>query len=165
MTPFKRILHSARRIAFGLVMLGCLAYAQDEAASFPQPSSDLAPQDVVRIQVEALGNNDDPYPDAGIEITFAFASPSNQQVTGPLERFITLVKNPTYRDMINHIGADYGPVEIIGERALQSVVLTTPDGRRVGYLFGLSLQRGNAFEGMWMTDSVVRFEVPDSDTV
>ena len=48
--------------------------AQDaavEAALTPQPK--FTPEKVVRIQLDALANNDKPYQDAGIEIAFRFA--------------------------------------------------------------------------------------------
>ena len=58
----------------------------------PDPSPDLSPEDVVRIQVEALQRNDEPSPDAGIEAAFRFASPSNRRATGPLGRFSEMVR-------------------------------------------------------------------------
>ncbi|MDZ7705479.1 MAG: DUF4864 domain-containing protein [Trueperaceae bacterium] len=148
-----------RTLAAILVVVFITATAQeasDDTVLRPdlQPSTDLAPEEVVRIQLEALANNDDPYPDAGIELTFRFASPGNKQVTGPLERFIPLVKNPTYRDMIDHVAADYGRMRVNGDLAQQVVTLTTPDGRRVEYTFTLTRQRGGEFDGMWMTSGV-----------
>lgn len=148
-------------------VLGLIAsvVASAQEADFPQPSLEYSPEDVVRIQVGALGNNDDPYPDAGIAITFNFASPQNRQVTGPLERFVNLVKNPLYRDMLNHVDAEYSPVEMEGDQARIDVVLTTPEGDRVGYSFLLSRQTDGEYEGMWMTDAVGRFEVDDADVI
>ena len=52
-----------------------------------KPDPSLSPQDVVSIQIEALRNNDTPYENRGIEVTFNFASPANKRITGPLERF------------------------------------------------------------------------------
>ena len=62
-----------------------------------QPNPNLTPEDVIRIQVEALQNNDSQ--DTGIEITFRFASPANRQLTGPLNRFKRMVRR----------GVDAGP--------------------------------------------------------
>ena len=145
------------------LLLSLVANAQE--ADFPQPSLEHSPEDVVRIQVGALGNNDEPYPDAGIAITFGFASPQNRQATGPLERFVNLVKNPLYRAMLNHVDAEYSPVEIEGDQARIDVVLTTAEGERVGYSFLLSRQAEGEYEGMWMTDAVGRFDVEDADVI
>ena len=117
-----------------------------------QPSPDLLPQDVVRIQVEALQNNDGD--DKGIEIAFRFASPTNRQATGPLNRFTYLVKNPTYRPMLNHKLAEYSPIEISGNTATQRVTITGSDGSASVYLFELSRQDTPTCSGCWLTDGV-----------
>ena len=57
-----------------------------------QPDPSLSPQDVVSIQLEALRNNDTPYDNRGIEVTFNFASPANKRITGPIERFAAMVR-------------------------------------------------------------------------
>ena len=48
--------------------------------AYPEP--ELTPNDVVRIQLLAMQQNDDN--DFGIEVTFRFASPANKKQTGPL---------------------------------------------------------------------------------
>ncbi len=123
------------------------------------PNRNLSPADVIRIQIGALGRNDIPHENAGIEITFLFASPRNKLVTGPLPRFIQLVSNPVYRPMLNHRQAEYGPLQVEGVNATQPVILIASDGQRVGYLFTLSRQDGGTCDGCWMTDGVIRFEV------
>lgn len=129
--------------------------------SIPEPSPDLTVQQVVKKQVEALGTNDSPHPDAGIKAAFAFASPANKSATGPLERFKTLFDNATYAPMIGHISAEYSEVEIDDDVARMGVILTTADGNRVGYLFQLTKQSSPPYEGCWMTDAVVPIDVPD----
>lgn len=123
------------------------------------PNRNLSPADVVRIQIRALGRNDMPHENAGIEIAFRFASPRNKLVTGPLSRFIQLVSNSVYRAMLDHRQAKYGPLQIEGVKATQPVILIASDGQRVGYLFTLSRQDGGTCDGCWMTDGVMRFEV------
>jgi len=131
--------------------------ADDLPQTKPDPS--LSPQDVVSIQIEALRNNDTPYENRGIEVTFNFASPANKRMTGPIERFAAMVRNPIYAPMINHRTAKYGKLMIEGEFASIDVILISEDGAYVGYRFTLSRQHGNQYEGSWMTDAVVPFEV------
>jgi hypothetical protein len=50
-----------------------------------EPSPLLSPDEVVKIQVAALKDND--ASNSGIELTFRFASPENRSTTGPLDRF------------------------------------------------------------------------------
>jgi hypothetical protein len=131
--------------------------ADDLPQTKPDPS--LSPQDVVSIQIEALRNNDTPYENRGIEVTFNFASPANKRMTGPIERFAAMVRNPIYAPMINHQTARYGKLMIEGDIASIDVILISEDGAYVGYRFTLSRQHGNQYEGSWMTDAVVPFEV------
>ena len=128
----------------------------------PDPSPELTPEQVVRIQVRALQHNDDPTPDAGIETAFRFASPSNREMTGPLDRFAQMV-HLGYPDLIGFERADYGPIRADESRAVQPVTFVQPDGRRVTYLFGLSRQSGGACDGCWMTDGVVEQPDPPAD--
>ncbi len=121
----------------------------------PQPSPDLSPEEVVRLQVEALQRNDEPRPDAGIETTYRFASPGNRAFTGPLDRFTAMVKGPAYRDLLGFERAEYGEMRVEGDLAAQRVTLVQTDGRRVTYVFGLSKQTEGGCEGCWMTDTVV----------
>ncbi len=123
------------------------------------PNPEYKPQEVVRIQLTALARNNDPYKDAGIEITFRFASPSNKQMTGPLDRFIRLLYNPAYSPMLEHRAANLGELVRENDRARLSVILTAADGERVGYLFILSKQKSGQYDQCWMTDSVIRYEV------
>jgi hypothetical protein len=131
------------------------------ADQLPQtkPDPSLSPQDVVSIQIEALRNNDTPYENRGIEVTFNFASPANKRMTGPIERFAAMVRNPIYAPMINHQTARYGKLMIEGDIASIDVILISEDAAYVGYRFTLSRQHGNQYEGSWMTDAVVPFEV------
>lgn len=145
------------RLSAGLQAAGEAMGAKSELR--PRPA--FPPERVVRIQIEALGDNDRPHPDAGIEITFRFASPDNRKVTGPLPRFIEMVRNPAYRPMLNHRGARYGKLKLDGNHASQTVILKSRDDGRVGYLFQLSRQTEAPYKGCWMTDSVMRFEVRD----
>jgi hypothetical protein len=128
-----------------------------EAALSPRPK--FTPDKVVRIQLDALANNDRPYQDAGIEIAFRFASPTNKQTTGPLSRFIRLVHNPIYNPMIDHQTAQFGDLLVEDAQAFLPVSLKASDGKRVGYLFILNKQEGGAFDQCWMTDAVLRFEI------
>ena len=49
------------------------------------PNEKLLPYDVVKIQLEALKNNNKN--DEGIKQTWLFAHPDNKKITGPYERF------------------------------------------------------------------------------
>lgn len=131
--------------------------AQTDALRGPSP--ELLPEDVVRIQLEALRFNDAPFANAGIETAYKFASAQNIAGTGSLSQFVEMVQNPLYRPLIGYRQVEYGPAETRGEAAHQVVVVTRADGARVGYLFSMSRQADGACAGCWMTDSVLRLDV------
>ena len=145
------------RITALLILLAALVGAIHLPQTEPHPS--LSPQDVVSIQIEVLRNNDIPYEDRGIEVTFKFASPANKRMTGPLERFKLMVRNPSYGPMINHRDASYENLMVEGEFARIDVILNSKEGEYLGYRFILSRQHGNEYEGSWMTDAVIPFNV------
>jgi len=138
-------------------MAGPTPTAEQPAPLEPSPS--LSPEDVVKIQLDALKHNNQPFTDAGIALAFKFASPGNQRATGPLPRFIKLVHSAMYADMLEHTNVDFSPIKARGDVAQQIVILTTKAGTRVGYVFELSRQRGGPYDGCWMTDGVVRLEL------
>ena len=83
------------------------------------PAPVLSPEDVVRIQLEALRHNDER--NRGIEVAFRFASPANRVHTGPLPRFIGMIRNGPYALMLDFRAVSYGPVESNGTQARQRV--------------------------------------------
>ena len=136
------------------------------------PNPKLSPADVVSAQLQALKHNDDPEPDAGIRTTFRFASPSNRSHTGPVERFIRMVKSEEYAAMLNYQSDLRSEVMVQQGAARQKVTLIDSAGKQATYVFILSKQAGPPCSGCWMTDSVFRvdnpvkgFEVADAPTV
>lgn len=121
----------------------------------PTPSETYSVSDAVALQLDALKTNDDPYENAGIMTAYNFASPANRRSTGPLDRFVAMVRSPQYRPMLDFAEAVRGPVERNGNYADQRVTITGPDGRTVTYEFGLSVQSVGEFRGCWQTDRVV----------
>jgi hypothetical protein len=45
--------------------------------------------------------------------------------------------------------------------AIQDVIITNTEGKRIGYRFRLSIQEGEKHKNCWMTDAVMPFEVPE----
>ena len=138
------------------MLLPILGWSKDSIENaYPKPS--LKPAEVVRIQLLAMKYN--AASDLGIKITFRFASPSNKRVTGPLRRFIRLVKNPSYSPLLNHLDADFLALKFNEKIAVQDVIITSLKGKRIGYRFRLSLQQSPDYRNCWMTDAVMLFRV------
>ena len=47
--------------------------------------------------------NNYPNKDSGIEQTWEFAHPNNQKYTGPLEKFKIMLKEESYKMLLNHL--------------------------------------------------------------
>ena len=122
------------------------------------PRPELSPQEVVQYQITALQHNDVPTSDAGIERAFRFASPANKQVTGPLEKFVQILKSPAYSPMLNNLSASVVGSEIKDEQAKIAVQVVAADGRQVTYVFVLSREKEGEFNHCWMTDAVAPLE-------
>ena len=137
-------------VALALLMPAAQAEVEDR-----KPAPELGPEDVVKIQLAALRDND-AY-DAGIEVCFRFASPGNKVNTGPVERFGRMIKQGPYALMLSYLDAKYAPIEIVDDRARQRVTLIGAT-EAVTYVFLLSRQTEaaeGACKGCWMTDAVV----------
>jgi hypothetical protein len=144
----KRILISALFVG---LLLGCATTNELEQLREARPTPELAPREVVELQLQAFRANDEE--DRGIEVAFRFASPRNKRVTGPAERFARMMKGPLYRAMLVYDEAEYGETLVRGRVALQRVQLTVGE-RRVSYEFYLIRQEGGPFDQCWMTESV-----------
>jgi len=137
-------------ILFAICPIG-ITFADTQPAS---PNTELTPTEVVHIVIDALKSNDSEKNDNGIATVFEFASPSNKSVTGPLERFATMIKRG-YGDMLNHVDSEFGEIDIENNTALQAVWLTSSSGVKTGYVFQLGKQTSGKNAGMWMTESVL----------
>ena len=128
----------------------------------PRPHPRHSAEQVVSFQLAALRENDGLGADAGIATVFAFSSPANQAATGPLARFVALVKSPAYRPLIGHRRAVRAPIRVTGDEATEEVAITSASGEELTYLFSLRRQpAGGAYANCWMTDGVV--PVPNAD--
>ena len=144
------------RIISVLLILGLVVSYESLAddLSGPKPNKSLSPLEVVQTMMNALRQNDIPSPDYGISVTFKFSSPANRQQTGPLERFLEMVKGPVYGSMVNHRGATYENIKVRGERAKIDVFVKNRSNHYNGFRVLLSLQHSNRSAGSWMIDSV-----------
>jgi Domain of unknown function (DUF4864) len=140
-------------LAFALASNACLAQLSDLT-----PRPELSPEQVVQYQVTVLQHNDEPKSDTGIERAFQFASPSNRQATGPLEKFVQIVKSPAYSPMLNSISSSIVGSEVNDDQAKIAVKIVAADGRQLTYVFILSKQNEGEFNNCWMTDSVAPLE-------
>ncbi|MDQ2899277.1 MAG: DUF4864 domain-containing protein [Acidobacteriota bacterium] len=144
--------------------LTAAAFAQDLPQN-QEPSPKLTPAQVIKIQLAAFQKNDTPTVDSGIRKAFAFASPGNRAATGPIEKFVLLVKNPLYRPLLNHRSAEFGPIQISGDRAEQRVRLIAASGGPAVFMFALGKQKEEPYKDCWMVEGVARIPEQSSNEI
>ncbi len=86
-----------KRIFFFIIII---LFSNKLNSKIINPNTKLLPYDVVKIQLEALKNNDKN--DEGIKQTWLFAHPENKKYTGPYERFRIMIYGAQYRSLLNH---------------------------------------------------------------
>ncbi|HEX4871640.1 MAG TPA: DUF4864 domain-containing protein [Nevskiaceae bacterium] len=131
----------------GLLLL-ILVTAPAAALEPPRPERD--PGEVVQLQLQGLQQADA----AGFEQAFTLASPGNQAQTGPLPRFVAMLREG-YPELLGHRQAELGGILIEGEQALVPVRLQARNGLSFQYVFLLSRQTEPPFVDCWMTDAVL----------
>ena len=82
-----------------IVFILAIIFMNSAKAELVKPNNSLEPHQVVKIQLRGLKYNDEPKKDNGIEQTWEFAHPYNKRYTGPLPKFINMIKSENYKIM------------------------------------------------------------------
>ncbi len=147
---YVRRLVVGRAVALLVIILATLAHAAEPLG--PDPA--LSPEEVVRIQLEALQRNDIPTQDAGIRQAWMLAHPNNKRVTGPLPRFERMIKGAPYRPLIGHAAHDVERLVTTDEQVTFKVTIETPEGDVLEFLWVVGRVNSGPAKGAWMTTGV-----------
>jgi len=71
-------------------------------ADIIKPAKILTAYDVIKIQLNALKENNKPNKNSGIKQTWVFAHPDNKKITGPYKRFQKMLLGDQYNILLNH---------------------------------------------------------------
>ncbi len=112
----------------------------------------------MRLQHSALSANA-PIPKR-IESCYRFASPANRDHTGPIERFARLFDSPDYRVMLEAQRFLVGKAIRNGKEAYLLVTMVDARGELALFRFFLTKESKPPYADCWMTDSVVRLQLP-----
>ena len=124
------------------------------AAEMVYPNPDIAPAEVIAIQLNGLQYNDTPEADAGIRQTWAFAHPRNRAMTGPLPRFATMLKGPGYKMMLNHLSHQIVPVNSGDGWRQFDVSMETRNGKVLEFAWIVEIVNEGRYKDCWMTVAV-----------
>ena len=124
-------------------------------ADIIKPSANIEPNEVVKIQLSALMKNDFPNKDNGIIQTWQFAHPSNQKVTGPIERFKNMLKTDSYSMLLNH--STHEVFEVYKSDNLATFEVMVLDKQKKYYKFKWQVEKYTAegsLKDCWLTTAV-----------
>tara|TARA_B100001057_G_scaffold351174_1_gene352671 strand:- start:80 stop:583 length:504 start_codon:yes stop_codon:yes gene_type:complete len=119
------------------------------------PNKSILPNEVIKIQLISLMNNDKNFKDSGIEQTWNFAHPNNKKVTGPLDNFKRMLKGDTYQMMINHLSHTITRLGSSEKWAQFEVVIL--DKNKIYHKFNWQVEKyteRGELEGCWLTTMV-----------
>lgn len=115
------------------------------------PTPELTAEQVVHIQLLSLRHDNGS--GQGVARCFAFASPHNQSITGPLPRFATMIQSPPWDLMSRFDQIKVDHVAVDGDLAEIGVILSSGQ-ESAGFLFLLRKQTEAPFADCWMTEGV-----------
>ncbi|MEQ9377855.1 MAG: hypothetical protein RIG68_21890 [Imperialibacter sp.] len=146
------------RLIYLLILAVFVGCAPQE---LPHPA--LSAEEVVHINFLALQQNDSPELDHGIEIAWNFASPTNKENTGPIERFNIMVHNENFRPLINCRHFEIRTHFQEKSEAEFLVLIEDSEGEVHSYMVSLSLQKYPPYDDCWMIDAVIPMRLPSKD--
>ena len=128
--------------------------APARAAEMVYPNPDIAPAEVIAIQLNGLQYNDSPEIDAGIRQTWAFAHPSNRAMTGPLSRFANMLKGPGYDMLLYHASHQIVPANSGDGWRQFDVFMESGNGKLLQFAWIVEKVTEGQYKDCWMTVAV-----------
>ena len=124
------------------------------------PNNSILPNEVIKIQLTALMNNDKEFKDSGIEQTWNFAHPNNKKNTGPLPNFKMMIKGNSYQMLLNHLSHNITELGSSDNWAQFEVVIL--DKEKIYHKFNWQVEKFSIegpLQGCWLT-TVVSSPIP-----
>ena len=121
------------------------------------PDNSILPSKVIKIQLDALMNNDKEFEDSGIEQTWNFAHPNNKINTGPLPNFKMMIKGNSYQMLLNHLSHTITELGSSDNWAQFEVVILDKD--KIYHKFNWQVEKfliQGPLQGCWLTTVVSR---------
>ena len=140
-----------------LILLNTSVYAE-----LTEPNKRLEPYDVVKIQLEALKNNNKD--DNGIKQTWLFAHPDNKKITGPYERFRIMIYGQQYKFLLNHSSHKINLITNSSNRFIYRIEILS-DKKQL-FFYEWQVQKGSEekCKNCWFT-SAVSIPVDQGNTI
>ena len=135
-----------------LTSIVLIFYFNNIKAESISPNEQLKPYEVVKIQLEALKNNNKN--DDGIKVTWLFAHPENKKITGPYERFKIMIYGQQYRQLLNHDSHKINLVMNTPNTYMFKIKILTKDKQLLFYEWHVQKASEEDCIDCWFTSSV-----------
>mgnify|MGYP001432340282 CR=1 FL=1 len=121
-------------------------------AEMVKPAENLSAYEVLKIQLNALKNNDDE--DNGIRQTWLFAHPENKKMTGPYPRFRNMLYDVHYRILLNHYSHKIDLIMNTDNKFVYGVKVLSDDKKQFFYLWHVEKGKDQNCSDCWFTSGV-----------
>tara|TARA_Y100001970_G_C13933624_1_gene699582 strand:+ start:375 stop:830 length:456 start_codon:yes stop_codon:yes gene_type:complete len=121
-------------------------------AELKKPDKSLDPYDVIKIQLDALKNNDKN--DQGIRQTWLFAHPNNKKATGPYPRFRIMIYGNQYKHLINHSSHKIKLISSSEDKYVYRIDILSEDKKLFFYEWHVQKGDDENCKSCWFTSAV-----------
>jgi len=137
-----------------LILIIILNFTNFLYADIIKPEKNLTAYDVIKIQLNALKNNNKPNKNSGIKQTWVFAHPENKKITGPYERFQKMLLGDEYKILLNHESHKIKLIMNSKEKYIYNVELISIDKKMYFYEWHLEKSTIKNCNSCWFTTIV-----------
>jgi len=134
------------------ITLFFIFFTKSLSAEIVNPNEKLLPYDVVKIQLEALKNNNEN--DDGIKQTWLFAHPENKKSTGPYARFRIMIYGDQYRTLLNHTSHKIELLMNSPNKYIFKIKILAKDKQLLFYEWHVEKASENNCKDCWFTSAV-----------
>ena len=137
-----------------LIFIIVFSFTEFSHADSVKPAENLTAYDVVKIQLTALKNNNEPSKNAGIKQTWIFAHPQNKKFTGPYKRFEKMLLGNQYKFLLNHDSHKIKLIMNSKDTYVYNIELISKEKKMYFYKWHLKKSTTNQCSNCWFTTIV-----------
>jgi len=135
--------------------LASLRFYDNYSPNLYSPNISLKPFEVISIQLNALQRNNIPFKDAGIEQVWKFAHPNNKKITGPLEKFKSMIYSEKYQMLIEHENSEIIVLSENTNVSVYKVFILSNSKKKYSYIWQVEkVKQEGELINCWMTTGV-----------
>jgi len=137
-----------------LILIIILNFTNFLYADIIKPAKNLTAYDVIKIQLNALKENNQPNKNSGIKQTWIFAHPENKKNTGPFERFQKMLLGDQYNVLLNHASHKIKLIMNSKDKYIYNVELISIEKKMYFYEWHLEKSTTKNCNSCWFTTIV-----------